>query len=460
MGMSIAEASVLARQATEGILAALAVADRGVVVDSPPGAGKSTLVVRVAAQLAGATLADGTLAGGALAGTGDRVMVVGQTNEQVDDLIDRLAAEYPALPVGRLSAQDYTPSQRVARHANVTPRSSVADLMQHPLVVATAAKWATVNDPGSRWPWAIVDEAYQMRSDSLLRIASLFDKALFVGDPGQLDPFSTVETERWLGLSWDPMSSAVAVLLTNNPDIPVHTLPVSWRLPATAATVVSDAFYPFSGFSAATDADDRRMGWNTRSFGMTAFDGALETAARTGWALYELGHRHTLRTDTDAVGACAGLAVRALERGAVTMSERSGGEPLPVTQERIAIGVAHRDQAAAVKRALRERGVTGVVADTANRLQGREFDLMIMLHPLSGRRDATAFHLEAGRLCVLASRHRHACVVVARAGIPELLDAHPSAEPVHLGVPVKFPDGWEAHQSFMAHLSRFRVQGA
>jgi hypothetical protein len=39
----------------------------------------------------------------------------------------------------------------------------------------------------------------------------------------------------------------------------------------------------------------------------------------------------------------------------------------------------------------------------------------------------------------------------------ELLDAHPSAEPVHLGVPVKFPDGWEAHQSFMAHLAKFRV---
>jgi len=111
----------------------------------------------------------------------------------------------------------------------------------------------------------------------------------------------------------------------------------------------------------------------------------------------------------------------------------------------------------AVRRALRGLGVTNVVVDTANRLQGREFDVTIMLHPLSGRRDATAFHLEAGRLCVLASRHRHACIVVARAGIPELLDAHPSAEPVHLGVPVKFPDGWEAHQAFMAHLARHRV---
>jgi hypothetical protein len=459
--MSIAEAAGRARTVVEAILGDLGRAERGVVVDSPPGAGKSTLVVAAAASLAE---------------RGERVMVVGQTNEQVDDLIDRLASEHGVLRIGRLSAQDYTPTPRVAGHQNVTASSSIADLSDLPLVVATAAKWATLAntglantglaDPGGRWPWAIVDEAYQMRSDALLRIAHLFEKALFVGDPGQLDPFSTVETERWLGLNWDPMSSAVAVLLTNNPGIPVHTLPVSWRLPATAAPVVSAAFYPFSGFSAATGPGDRAMRWNTEPFGITSFDLALQTAADSGWALYELPHRHALRTDAEAIGACAELAARLLLRGAVAESEQG---PRAVTADRIAIGVAHRDQAAAVRRALRERAlaypvlsgperdVTAVVADTANRLQGREFDVTIVLHPLSGRRDATAFHLEAGRLCVLASRHRHACVVVARAGIPELLDAHPSAEPVHLGVPVKFPDGWEAHQSFMAHLSRFRV---
>jgi hypothetical protein len=468
--LSIQDAAASARAVTDAILADLAKAERGVVVDSPPGAGKSALVVAAAASLAE---------------RGERVMVVGQTNEQVDDLVDRMATEHGVLRIGRLSAQDYTPTRRVARHGGVTARTAVADLIDHPLVVATAAKWATLTDSGARWPWAIIDEAYQMRSDSLLRIARLFDKALFVGDPGQLDPFSTVETERWLGLNWDPMSSAVAVLLTNNPGIPVHTLPVSWRLPATAAPVVSAAFYPFSGFTAATGPSDRAMRWNTHPFGMTAFDRALQVAADTGWALYELPHRHTLRTDAEAIDACAELAARVLLRGAVAVSERPGG-PHDVTADRIAIGVAHRDQAAAVKRALRARAVaypvlsgaglndtglndtglnntgrdvTKVVADTANRLQGREFDVMIMLHPLSGRRDATAFHLEAGRLCVLASRHRHACVVVARAGIPELLDAHPSAEPVHLGVPVKFPDGWEAHQSFMAHLAKFRVAG-
>jgi len=465
--VSVSDAAASARAVTDAILADLAKAERGVVVDSPPGAGKSTLVVAAAASLAE---------------RGERVMVVGQTNEQVDDLIDRMASEHGVLQIGRLSAQDYTPAPRVAGHANVTVRTAVADLIDHPLVIATAAKWALL-DTETRWPWAIIDEAYQMRSDSLLRIARLFGKALFVGDPGQLDPFSTVETERWLGLNWDPMSSAVAVLLTNNPGIPVHTLPVSWRLPATAAPVVSAAFYPFSGFTAATELSDRAMRWTTRPFGLTSLDLALQSAADTGWALYELPHRHTLRTDAEAVDACAELAARLLLRGAVAVSEQGAHD---VTADRIAIGVAHRDQAAAVRRALRARAaaypvlsgsalgndnagpgntgsgnsgrdVTKVVADTANRLQGREFDVMIMLHPLSGRRDATAFHLEAGRLCVLASRHRHACVVVARAGIPELLDAHPSAEPVHLGVPVKFPDGWEAQQSFMAHLARYRV---
>lgn len=41
-----------------------------------------------------------------------------------------------------------------------------------------------------------------------------------------------------------------------------------------------------------------------------------------------------------------------------------------------------------------------------------------------------------------ASWHRHACIVIARAGIADLLDAHPSDEHTHLGVRAKLPDGW------------------
>jgi hypothetical protein len=140
-----------------------------------------------------------------------------------------------------------------------------------------------------------------------------------------------------------------------------------------------------------------------------------------------------------------------VERNAIA---RSGAEEHPVTPDRIAVGAAHRDQVAALSAALAGLPVT---VDTANRLQGREYDVTVVLHPLSGRRDATAFHLEAGRLCVLTSRHRQACIVVARAGIAELLDAHPSTEPVHLDEPVKFPDGWAANQTVLAHLAGHRI---
>jgi hypothetical protein len=406
---------------------------RGVVVDSPPGAGKSTLVVRAAAHLAE---------------TGEPLMIVAQTNEQVDDLVARISDKHPRLTVGRLSASGYVPPARMLELPGVTVGTRVQDLGDPDIVIATADKWAWIS--GRVWPWAIVDEAYQMRSDKLLRIAGLFERALFVGDPGQLDPFSIVDGDRWSGLSWDPLQSAVSVLLRHNPDLPVHRLPVSWRLPASAAPVVSGAFYPFTGFTSGTGPQDRRLELATGGMG-TVHDRALEEAARSGWALLELPNRHTVRTDGEAVEAVALLAERLLQRGAVASSEQ--GER-PVTADRIAVGAAHRDQVAAIRSAGLPPEIT---VDTANRLQGREYDVTIVLHPLSGRRDATAFHLESGRLCVLTSRHRHACVVVARAGIAELLDAHPSAEPVQLGAPVKFPDGWEANQSVLDHLAAHRV---
>ncbi len=410
----------------------------GVVVDSPPGAGKSTLVVRAAIEIA-----EG----------GDPLIVVAQTNEQVDDLVVRLSDKAPDLTIGRLSAQDYKPADRIVGRDNVSIAPKVGELPGCRVIIGTAAKWATVSD--RTWPWAIVDEAYQMRSDMLLRIANRFDRALFVGDPGQLDPFSTVELDRWIGLTWDPMQSAVSVLLRHNPDLPVYRLPVSWRLPPSAATVVAAAFYPFARFEPGTRPEQRHLGLGVPSTG-SAIDRTVDLAAATGWALHELPSRHTVRTDAEAARACAEIALRVLARGAVAHSEHATGGAI-VTADRIAIGAAHRDQAATIRSFLGAAGA-GITVDTANRLQGREYDVTVVLHPLSGRRDATAFHLESGRLCVLTSRHRHACIVVARAGIPELLDAHPSTEPVHLGVPAQFPDGWEANHAMMAKLESHRIR--
>ncbi|CAL9471160.1 AAA domain-containing protein [Streptomyces griseomycini] len=430
-----------ASRATDAILRdTLRGATRGVVVDSPPGAGKSTLVVRAALELAEA---------------GRPLMVVAQTNAQVDDLVLRLAEKNPDLPVGRLHSSDTDPYDKALDALeNVRTSAKAADLVGLGVVLSTAAKWAHVKGV-EPWEHAIVDEAYQMRSDALLAVANLFERALFVGDPGQLDPFSVVGSEQWAGLSYDPSASAVTTLLAHNPGLPQHRLPVSWRLPASAAPLVSDAFYPYTPFRSGTGHGDRRLTLGVPSDG-SGPDRVIDEAAESGWGLLELPARHTPRTDPEAVRAVATVVRRLLDRGGAAVSERSP-DPVPLTADRIAVGTAHRDQAAAVRAALAELGVTEVTVDTANRLQGREYDVTVVLHPLSGRPDATAFHLETGRLCVLASRHRHACIVVCREGVGDLLDDYPSTEPVQLGTLVKFPDGWEANHAVLAHLAEHRV---
>ncbi|MDX3593796.1 AAA family ATPase [Streptomyces sp. ID03-2B] len=428
----------LADRAVADVLSGLdSTTGRGIVVDSPPGAGKSTLVKR---------------ATGHLTSDGHQVMIVAQTNEQVDDLVDNIAREYPALPLGRLHANGFRLPERVSRHANVRGSNEADALRELAVVVSTAKKWSYVKpEKCAPWRWAIVDEAYQMRSDALLATAPLFSEkdsqVLFVGDPGQLDPFATVDTDRWQGLTWDPLRNAVDVALAHNSDLLRHELPVSWRLPEMAAPLVQKAFYPFYSFISGTKAADRVLAYGTAPHRATPSDAVLACAAGSGWGLLELPARHTLDDDPEVAEALAETAARLLERGALV-----NGEPL--IESRIAIGAARTIQADSVRSRLEKRGLTDITVDTANRLQGREFDVTLVWHPLSGRQDASAFHLETGRLCVLLSRHRFACIVVARAGITDLLDRHPRSSPVYLDVPPKFPDGWRAHQVVMDYLEK------
>ncbi|WP_319462614.1 hypothetical protein [Micromonospora sp. RTP1Z1] len=85
---------VEAKRVASAVLADLRSAERrGVVVDSPPRAGRPTIGVRTAVEVAARN---------------EQRSVIAQTNEQVDDLIDRLANEAPELRIAQLSAADYS----------------------------------------------------------------------------------------------------------------------------------------------------------------------------------------------------------------------------------------------------------------------------------------------------------------------------------------------------------------
>ena len=166
-----------------------------------------------------------------------------------------------------------------------------------------------------------------MRSDALLAVAGLFERALFVGDPGQLDPFAIVGSEQWAGLSYDPSASAVTTLLAHNPELPQHRLPVSWRLPASAAPLVSDAFYPYTPFRSGTGHGRPAARLRGRRRTAPAPTGSSTRRPSRAGACWSCPPGTRPRTDPEAVRAVALVVRRLLDRGGAATSERSA-EPV------------------------------------------------------------------------------------------------------------------------------------
>ena len=106
-------------------------------------------------------------------------------------------------------------------------------------------------------------------------------------------------------------------------------------------------------------------------------------------------------------------------------------------------------------------GLPDVVVNTANKLQGLEFDVVVCWHPMAGLDEPDDFHLAAGRLRVMCTRHRHACFVEGRRGDRELVEGLPPSTPAYPGEGPEADDilrGWEFHQGVFSALSRYLVQ--
>lgn len=432
-----------------------------VLVDSPAGAGKTFLIESVAAAVRQRFV--GELA--------PRILLVGQTNAQVVDLAVRVAARLDG--AGLLGAEErvmYVASAAAQEtyqdHVELSDPSFPAEICSDPelvreatVVAATVDKLAASPQSFGLFQVGIMDEAYQcpiMKS----AMTAAAERWVLVGDPGQIAPFSAADLSRWQGRSDDPIVP-LPVALRSAADagsfsLTVEQLPVSWRLPAAAVPMVRSAFYPLLRFQAATEPSERQIRTgSSRSVWSTAVDRMVAD----GWAhlLLPPGVASSGGVDDEVADGVAGVVISLLESGAEIVADERPARIGVLSPGRIAVGVSHTIQADMVRARLAAAGVSGVQVDTANRLQGLEFDVTVVWHPLSGMVEADEFHLDAGRMCVLLTRHRHGCVVVGRESDLDLADHPPVLGESGEGVSRAVIEAWEAHTIVLEQLAGSRV---
>jgi hypothetical protein len=117
----------------------------------------------------------------------------------------------------------------------------------------------------------------------------------------------------------------------------------------------------------------------------------------------------------------------------------------------IGVTSSHRVMNAALSSALGPLA-NNIRVDTPERWQGLERPVMIAVHPLSGVTDPSAFDLETGRLCVMASRHQSALIVLTRDHVGETLRNYVPSAGQSPGRPDVVGRGHDAHLRFWTQL--------
>lgn len=399
-------AATLADDAVRAILRTQYEGVAGLRIDSPPGAGKTGVVQRLAVQ--------------SLAWLHERCMVVTQTNEQAFDLARRCCADFPRLRFVLFLRKDLAVPADLHLMSNLLMIRETKSLPQTGpcVVIANGARWSWLDtDSGiDLFDLQLVDEAFQMPDYRFQQIAWMTKRIVLVGDPGQIDPVVTCDVDRWRADPAGPHVASPTALLARHPGIRRMALPVSRRLVPDTVSIVQPAFYPRLPFTAMSAAGAR--GISTATPAVHRSDAPIERVVRGGSIVQvELPEAITGELDDEIADAIVASIHRLILRRTVVTDD---GSTVPLTPAMIGVVCAHVSQVNAVRERL-PASMSDVLVETSDRFQGLERAIMLVHHPLSGRTDADAFHMDAGRLCVMLSRHRVACLVFARGGIEDLL---------------------------------------
>lgn len=436
--MTTATVESRSRNALECVLSlVLRDGERLVIVPSPPGAGKTSLVEAVTV---------------AAVQHGLRVLVAAPRAEQTYDFIRRLLVDYQPLSIQALMARHRKLPDDLQAAGIPDPRKA-DDLTGGPgVVVGTVDKLVdSAPDIGpAAFQLIIVDEAWQVTYGNSLGLLALADQVLMVGDAGQLPPLVRSETHRFEAREHHVHWPAPKELMRRHPSAPVVPLPATRRLPQDTVDFIQPSFYPSLPFVSAAGPKERELRAAAGGMGTgvdRAIDLLLGGASLVGVLLPARAHAG-VEFDPEVAELSAAVAHRLLERGVRWEGERV------LTAEDIGCVDPHRDSGTATRRALSALGVGPELTVTTPEIwQGLQRPVMLARYPVLPGHRLSAFDLEPGRVCVQLSRHQVACIIVGRDGVGEALDGHQHDVSARASeaVDAEFV-GWRAHSELWRRL--------
>lgn len=362
-----------------------------VSVDSPPGAGKTTLVTDVVEHLARRS--------------GMQVVVATPTRRGALDLAERLGLALGNTPGG---------DARVALGLSLKPHEEVTErvsttLTGQSVVVRTLAS-ARMNMP--HCDLLVVDEAYQAVFADVALAAEHAGQVLLVGDPGQIGPVEQSNTAIWAGMTLAPHLRAPEVFRRAD-DALTMRLPSTFRIGPDAARAIAPLYdFPF---------DSRRPDrW--------AESGGHRLAEIRATQVPPAGPDGEF--DLAVLDQVATIAAGYVGLGLYESVPGGGQRSRLVEATDVAVVVARSGQEAAVRALMRRAGrdLGGITVGTADRLQGGQWPVVVALDPLVGAVDADDFRAGPGRLCVMASRHTTHLEWIHDGRWADLLNAAATAE--------------------------------
>ena len=373
-------------------------------VDSPPGAGKTWLVEQAISL--------------ATTQAGMSVCCVTPRARQGVDLAQRLVDGFELPRLELLISKHRSPPPGLKGRVPII--NAVHAIGHGPgVVVSTVDKIAThlQHVPANRFDLLVVDEAHQLPFKQFLPIASVAPRALLVGDPGQLPPLVTADTSRIELADHRVHWPAPKELLRLYPATPLFQLPATRRFLQDTVDVIQPHLYPDLPFASAVSPSQRSLRFAVAGIS-GAIDRALDSIANgcTVVALV-LPAREPGFEEVDAqiADTMATVVDRFIRRQPFWTGESAlGPNDIGCIDPHVQSGGAVRDR-------LRQIGHSDVMVDTPEIWQGAQRSLTVIKHPLSHGSPPEDFDLEAGRWCVMLSRHLHGCIVVARQNVDSVL---------------------------------------